>query len=63
MKTSKPLLTTTGAAQAAAMPQSTVISLSNRGVVTPQRDSAGRRLFTVVDVATLKAYRADRSGK
>ena len=40
------MMTTSGAAKFLDMPEQTVRSLANRGLLLVERDSVGRRLFT-----------------
>jgi DNA-binding transcriptional MerR regulator len=40
------------------VPQSSVVYYADKGVINPQRDSNGRRLFTREDAEKLIAYRA-----
>lgn len=39
----------------------TVRRLEARGVLSPQRDATGRRLFTTKDLEAFRKYRAERS--
>ena len=51
------LITSSGISILAGVPRSSVIYYSDIGVLKPQRDSAGRRLYTLDDVARLLAHR------
>ena len=52
------LMTSSGISMLTGVPRSSVVHYSNIGILSPQRDSAGRRLYTLDDVAKLNAYRA-----
>lgn len=45
------------AARLAGVSESAMRRYSNVGVVNPQRDSAGRRMFSAVDIERARAYR------
>jgi DNA-binding transcriptional MerR regulator len=55
-----PLSTTVAVARAAGCSENWVRALADRGVVHPQRDSSGRRLFSAEDVAQIREYVAQR---
>jgi DNA-binding transcriptional MerR regulator len=57
------LITSSGISMLTGIPRTSVIHYSNIGVINPQRDSAGRRLYTRDDAATLIAYRAARKAQ
>ena len=60
MQTEATLMTSSGIAKITGVPQSSIVHYSNIGVINPQRDSVGRRLYTLDDVAKLIAYRDAR---
>jgi MerR-like DNA binding protein len=51
------LLTSSGISIMTGVPRTSIIQYSDAGILNPQRDSAGRRLYTLDDVAKLNAYR------
>jgi DNA-binding transcriptional MerR regulator len=55
------LYTTSSASLTLLIPQNTLLSLEQRGVVGPwQRDSIGRRLLTDEDIAQVRRYLESR---
>jgi hypothetical protein len=53
----KPLLTTSGAANALNVPYSWVERMALNGIVKPRRDSNGRALYGDADIALLRKQR------
>jgi DNA-binding transcriptional MerR regulator len=56
-------ITSSEMARLTGIPQSTVVWYANTGVITPLRDSTGRRLFTVADAERLIALRAAKAAQ
>jgi DNA-binding transcriptional MerR regulator len=56
-------MTSSGISILTGVPRTSVIHYSDIGVLKPQRDSAGRRLYTMDDVAKLVAYREARKAR
>lgn len=54
------LSTTSTVARLVGCSEGCIRSLSDRGIVQPQRDSLGRRLFTAADVAAIREHVASR---
>jgi DNA-binding transcriptional MerR regulator len=50
-------MTSSGISMLTGVPRTSIIHYSDIGVLSPQRDSAGRRLYTKEDVQKLIAYR------
>jgi DNA-binding transcriptional MerR regulator len=50
-------MTSSGISMLTGVPRSSIIHYSDIGVLNPQRDSAGRRLYTLDDVTKLLAHR------
>ena len=63
MQTEATLMTSSGIAKLSGVPQSSIVHYSNIGVINPRRDSVGRRLYTMDDVAKLVAYREARKAQ
>jgi DNA-binding transcriptional MerR regulator len=57
------LMTSSGISIMTGVPRTSIIRYSNLGILQPQRDSAGRRLFTLADVERLNAYRDARKAQ
>jgi DNA-binding transcriptional MerR regulator len=56
-------ITSSEMARLTGIPQCTVVWYANTGVINPQRDSTGRRLFTHADAETLIAHRAAKAAR
>jgi DNA-binding transcriptional MerR regulator len=54
-------MTSSGISILTGVPRSSVVHYSNIGILSPQRDSAGRRLYTLDDVTKLIAYRTRKT--
>lgn len=55
------LMTSSGISIMTGVPRTSIIRYADLGVLNPVRDSSGRRLFTLDDVAKLNAYRARKA--